>query len=179
MANDYYQTGYKLLSAINENDLAQVKEILDSGFDPNYVPKGSSAYNGPAINYAISSGNTDMVAAFIEKGATVNYINGYRKTSLDFANGVNSSQEMIEILKKAEAVSADTLGSLLDLYYINFGKSELLNLFINCVDDIDDLQYAISRIGNDEYESLIDTPEVQAIINDCAGKQHDNSDDSL
>jgi len=70
-----------LLEATNQNDLSDVKGLLDKGVDIN----GQRRNGWTALMIAVAKGNTEMVKFLLENGANVNVRNSTGQTPLIFA----------------------------------------------------------------------------------------------
>jgi hypothetical protein len=70
-----------LLKAAGEDDISQVKDLLDEGLDVN----GKNKNGWSALMIAASQGNMEMLKLLIEKGAAVDEKNAQGQTPLIFA----------------------------------------------------------------------------------------------
>jgi hypothetical protein len=70
-----------LLKAVAEDDISQVKDLLDAGLDVN----GKNKNGWSALMIAASKGNMEMLKLLIEKGAAVDDKNAQGQTPLIFA----------------------------------------------------------------------------------------------
>ena len=70
-----------LLKAAGEDDISQVKDLLDGGLDVN----GKNESGWSALMIAASKGNTEMLNLLIQKGAAVDEKNAKGQTPLIFA----------------------------------------------------------------------------------------------
>ncbi len=81
-----------LCEAAKNNDVSEVKRLLDNGADVDNMNKGG----GVALMHAAQKGHNEIVKLLLGNGANVNYINAYGETALIFVT--NNSRRAIKHL---------------------------------------------------------------------------------
>ncbi|WP_316571838.1 ankyrin repeat domain-containing protein [Neobacillus sp. YIM B06451] len=87
-----------LIQAVIEGDLAKAEKLAKDGADLEFEDYNSYT----AMDWAIKSGNTEMVKLLLEEGADPNYETGYSMTPLMTA-AEKGNPEMVRLLKAAGA----------------------------------------------------------------------------
>jgi ankyrin repeat protein len=97
--SDYDAKGEALIWLVHEGDekLNEIKELLDSGADIEYILKSSSGYNGGPLTMAAYAGHIGIVKELIKRGANPNAINKYGSPPL-MAAVAGRSKEVIKTL---------------------------------------------------------------------------------
>ena len=85
-----------LLKAVKKGQITEVKNLLSSGADPDFVNK----FNETVLLSAVKKGYMEIVKLLIQAGANINYRDSFGKTALDYAKQ-KGFHEIEEILKLA------------------------------------------------------------------------------
>lgn len=88
----------RLVEAAAENNLPEVRHLLEIGVNPNAPPSG----DGTALLYAADNGNDEMVKLLLSYGANVNHQDEVNGSALEAAC-VIGSKEIAELLINAGA----------------------------------------------------------------------------
>lgn len=120
----------KLYEAVNNDDLAQVKKLLERGADPNKVIGGESL-----LHIAVNKGDksVEKVKLLIEYGANINQKNKYNQTPLYNSFLYNTKKTKLIKLLLENGANPNIKDN------IN-GDSPLLSASMNGTNDIDELK---------------------------------------
>jgi hypothetical protein len=123
-----------LLKAVNVDDIAQVKELLDGGLDVN----GKNKAGWSALMIAASKGNMEMLSLLIEKGADVDEKNTQQgQTPLIFAAHWGHADVLRLLIEQGADVNIqmdDGWTALIDS--ISMDKSDVAKILIESGADI-------------------------------------------
>src|SRR5579862_4782601 len=74
LATDHaiYSNYYRLLDAIDHNNVSEVRQILDGGYNPNKYPEGWEGENSLPLNDAVYGQNIEIVSLLLDHGADPN-----------------------------------------------------------------------------------------------------------
>jgi len=74
----------ELRTAIKENNINLVKDLIKQGIDVNY----GYVWNNTALHFASETGNFEIVKLLVDNGADVNATNDSNETALDMVGYV-------------------------------------------------------------------------------------------
>lgn len=104
----HFTLAHQLLQAVEKNDVASARELIDGGCDVNVQDKGQST---PLMRASLH-GYSEIVDMLVSFGADVNRHDKIGKTALHYAAQENQEEIVQKLLKAgADVNSQDTYGN--------------------------------------------------------------------
>ena len=160
-AHEFKPDNKDLYHAADKGDLNKVKELVEQGYDVNYVCKDSCADWTPVM-IAAANGHLDVVRFLLEKGANPNAQNRYGRTAISFA----VSYKFKPIVEALLAYGADPSIESQDKDKPNSGLVGALATSISDKDSYEILKMLVYKTGKVNFEFWDYTPLMIAVIYD-------------
>ncbi len=120
--------------AIQDSEIETVKLFLAAGMSPNELPHSQTNKPVPEDNLrlAVRTGNKELVALLLDRGADINRRNYLEETPL-FASLIGDDPEIVRLLveKGADLTSVSSYGQTVTVTAIHIGRLEALKLFLS------------------------------------------------
>lgn len=131
------ELNYKLYQAVEKNQIAEVKELLEEGADPNtyvsfndkelWVNSGDSPFRVNVLIKSVLKNNLEIVEILLKNKADVNWKDGFNTDALIYAVG-NKNLKMIKLLIEygADVNSNDGQGNSVQSEAIKTKNKEII-----------------------------------------------------